>query len=194
MPKVIDHNAYREELAQRTIPLFSQHGYHGLSMRKIAEALTVSKSALYHYFPAKADLFEACTAMLVRGIQSQREHLTSELTSPTTAQKLSALRDINDQLTIGFGNEMALMFDYLRGKSTNEIKKDKSMVLANSNYRDLFIAITGEDLADITFSIVLGNLMRCHFLGEKSDFSDIQPQISILLDSTGLQDLANVDL
>jgi AcrR family transcriptional regulator len=183
MPKIIDHNRYREELTLRTTPLFSRYGYHGLSMRKIAQELSISKSALYHYFPAKADLFEACTAMLVRGLQTQREQLEGALTSPTTAQKLLALRDINNQLTIGFGDEMSLMFDYLRGKSANEIKKDTSMGLANSNYKALFVAIVGDDLADIVFNIVIGNLIRCYFLGDKSDFADIQRQLSTLIDS-----------
>jgi AcrR family transcriptional regulator len=181
MPKIVDHKAYRQDLAQRAIPLFSQYGYHGLSTRKIAEELAISKSGLYHYFPKKSDLFEACTAMLASGIHEQKEKIEGLLESPTIAQRLALLRDVNNQIASGFSDEMSLLFDYLRGRSANEIKCDKSVELANVTYRDLFVVIVGADLADSVLSMVLGNLLRCYFLGEKSDFSKIETQISILL-------------
>jgi AcrR family transcriptional regulator len=183
MPKIVDHKAYRQDLAQRAIPLFSKYGYHGLSTRKIAEELAISKSGLYHYFPNKSDLFEACTAMLVNGVHEQKKKLETLLKSPTTAQRLVVLRDVNEQISAGFSDEMSLLFDYLRGRSANEIKNDKSMELANSSYRDLFVVIVGGDLADAILSMVLGNLLRCYFLGEESHFSQIETQISILLNT-----------
>lgn len=39
--------------------LFIQQGYHGLSMRQIAEALGVSKAALYYHFKDKEELLLA---------------------------------------------------------------------------------------------------------------------------------------
>ena len=39
--------------------LFIQQGYHGLSMRQIAEAVGVSKAALYYHFEDKEELFLA---------------------------------------------------------------------------------------------------------------------------------------
>ena len=59
MPKIIDRDAYRAELAGKAIAVFTEHGYNGLGMRGIAEAIGVSKSALYHYFPTKKDLFSS---------------------------------------------------------------------------------------------------------------------------------------
>ena len=183
MPKIVDHKAYRQDLALRAIPLFSKYGYHGLSTRKIAEELAISKSGLYHYFPKKSDLFEACTAMLVSRVHQQKKALEKLLVDPTTAQRLAILRDVNNEIAVGFGDEMSLLFDYLRGRSASEIKTDKSMELANANYRELFVVIVGVDLADTVFSMVLGNLLRCYFLGEKSDFSTIETQISTLLNT-----------
>lgn len=37
--------------------LFIQHGYHGLAMRQIAEAVGVTKPALYYHFADKEELF-----------------------------------------------------------------------------------------------------------------------------------------
>jgi AcrR family transcriptional regulator len=39
--------------------LFIQHGFHGLAMRQIAEALDVSKAALYYHYRDKEELFVA---------------------------------------------------------------------------------------------------------------------------------------
>jgi AcrR family transcriptional regulator len=181
MPKIVNHKAFRQDLAQRAIPLFSRYGYHGLSTRKIAEELAISKSGLYHYFPKKSDLFEACTVMLATGIHEQTKKVEQLLKSPTITQRLAVLRDVNTQMSAGFSDEMSLLFDYLRDRSANEVHNDKSMELANANYRDLFIVIVGVELADAVLSMVLGNLLRCHLLGEKSDFSKIETQISILL-------------
>jgi AcrR family transcriptional regulator len=40
--------------------LFSQHGYHGVSMDEIAAASGISKPMLYEYFGSKEKLFLAC--------------------------------------------------------------------------------------------------------------------------------------
>ncbi len=58
MPKLVDHNAYREELLSRVFELFALHGYRGVTMRSIAKHLGVSTGKLYHYFPTKEALFE----------------------------------------------------------------------------------------------------------------------------------------
>ena len=47
------------EILVQAAPLFIAHGYHGLSMRQIAEALGVTKAALYYHFKDKETLFLA---------------------------------------------------------------------------------------------------------------------------------------
>jgi DNA-binding transcriptional regulator YbjK len=46
----------RQQILSTAKILFIQQGYHGLSMRQIAEALGVSKAALYYYFRDKEEL------------------------------------------------------------------------------------------------------------------------------------------
>jgi hypothetical protein len=105
------------------------------------------------------------------------------LISPTINQRLSLLRNVNKQMATGFSDEMSLLFDYLRGRSANEVQNDKSMQLASANYRDLFVVIVGVDLADTILSIMLGNLLRCYFLGEEGDFTKIESHVYILLNT-----------
>jgi AcrR family transcriptional regulator len=51
--------AVRERILEQAALLFVEHGYHGLSMREIAEAVGVSKAGLYYHFADKEQLFVA---------------------------------------------------------------------------------------------------------------------------------------
>lgn len=52
----------RRQLLEAGTALFAEHAYEEISMRQIAAAAGVSKPLLYHYFPAKVDLFKAAVA------------------------------------------------------------------------------------------------------------------------------------
>lgn len=49
----------RDHILQQSARLFVDRGYHGLSMRELAEAVGVSKAALYYHYRDKEDLFMA---------------------------------------------------------------------------------------------------------------------------------------
>ncbi len=53
MPKIVDHDAYREELLEKCFNLFSRKGFHNVSTREICKEVGVSTGTLYHYFPSK---------------------------------------------------------------------------------------------------------------------------------------------
>ncbi|MEM9137131.1 MAG: TetR/AcrR family transcriptional regulator [Cyanobacteria bacterium P01_F01_bin.42] len=57
MPKVVDHERYRKELLQGSLELFAERGYGSITMRQIAQGLSVSTGTLYHYFPSKEQIF-----------------------------------------------------------------------------------------------------------------------------------------
>jgi AcrR family transcriptional regulator len=57
MPKIVDHNLYRQELLSKCFDLFAEKGYGSITMRQISQGLGVSTGTLYHYFPSKKELF-----------------------------------------------------------------------------------------------------------------------------------------
>ena len=57
MPKIVDHDKYRKELADKCMDLFSKKGYSNVTMREISKELGVSTGSLYHYFPNKEAIF-----------------------------------------------------------------------------------------------------------------------------------------
>lgn len=58
MPKIIDHEEYREKLLHQYFEMFAHKGYLDVTMRQIAKELGVSTGTLYHYFPSKKSLLE----------------------------------------------------------------------------------------------------------------------------------------
>jgi AcrR family transcriptional regulator len=56
MPKIVDHDARREELVEATWRVIARAGMVGATMREIAREAGVSTGILAHYFADKADL------------------------------------------------------------------------------------------------------------------------------------------
>ena len=165
MPKIIDHDKHRETLARNAAPLFSKYGYSGLGMRKIAEELGLSKSALYHYFPNKQALFHASTAAVMR--------FENPATAPN-GDPIDALLQTLKEMEPEFPQEMTLVFDYLRGKTATEISQDSTMQLANARYTSLVKAVTGEKDAANAICLILGVLLMRYFDGGKTSFDIIE--------------------
>ncbi|MCZ4257181.1 helix-turn-helix domain containing protein [Sulfitobacter sp. G21635-S1] len=151
MPKRVDHEAYSRALAGRAAAYFSAHGYAGTGMRQIADHLGVSKSALYHYFPNKEALFLACTRQIMAG-------LDSGLVDPGASEQENLDR-LLEVMRVNFGAEMALVFDYLRGKTRAEIAQDEAMQMAMESYRALVERIVGQARAEETLARLLGTLL-----------------------------------
>jgi len=47
----------REEILDRAVGLFAEHGYRNTDLQWVADALGVSKGTIYRYFPSKESLF-----------------------------------------------------------------------------------------------------------------------------------------
>jgi TetR/AcrR family transcriptional regulator len=54
------HEAKREALLREAAAAFNRRGFHATSLDDIARNLGVTKAALYHYFPNKNALLQAC--------------------------------------------------------------------------------------------------------------------------------------
>ncbi|MDY6903389.1 MAG: TetR/AcrR family transcriptional regulator [Thermodesulfobacteriota bacterium] len=58
MPKIVDHQKFKEELLLKCFELFTSRGYDTVTMREIANSLDVSTGLLYHYFPDKQTMLQ----------------------------------------------------------------------------------------------------------------------------------------
>ncbi|MFC4075800.1 TetR/AcrR family transcriptional regulator [Salinithrix halophila] len=112
MPKVIDHDEYREELLSQCLELFAREGYGALSMRKIADALDVSTGTLYHYFSSKEDLFHQLVEVIT--CQDLFDAETALKDAETLDARIDALLRFIEERESSFLNQVFIWMDYYR--------------------------------------------------------------------------------
>ena len=183
MPKKIDHKAYKTQLAKKAARLFSAHGYDGLGMRKIAAELGLSKSALYHYFPTKRDLFHACTEEVTQFDGVVDSTLQQAISSAPLTERVRMLFESLKEMEPIFPAEMSLLFEYLRGRAPNDIAKDPSMRLANDRYYAMVEQFVGKQHALPVMAIVTGALMHRYFNGQTTDLEEYQRWLVVAIES-----------
>jgi AcrR family transcriptional regulator len=80
----------RERILREATRLFVARGYHGLSMREIAEAVGVSKAGLYYHFKDKEDLF---LAILTDNLERMEREIQTDGQAGTTRARVRALTE-----------------------------------------------------------------------------------------------------
>jgi AcrR family transcriptional regulator len=73
-----------EQILNVATDLFVQKGYHGLSMREIAEALGVTKAAIYYHYKDKEELFYA---ILIKNLEEMGVVLDRVCSAPVSASE-----------------------------------------------------------------------------------------------------------
>jgi len=183
MPKKVNHEQYRLELAQNAIRLFSEYGYTGLGMRKIAAELGISKSALYYYFPSKQALFHTCTDLATRFDGNLEDLPPDTEQDPSTEVKINSLVNIIRNLEPDFPKEMSLLLDYLRGNSKEEIANDPTMKLANQRYEMLVKQFVEEKDSKPVLCLLMGTLLMRFFDGGHTSLDEIENWLVNILNS-----------
>lgn len=154
MPKVVDHEACRREIAEKAVAVFRAQGYRRLSLRGIAGEIGVSKSSIYHYFPNKQALFSACTEVVTAPLT------TIAQAPPENSEKaLDQLIALFHQLRPVFEGELALLLDYLGSNNDHECGANPDMQRVWSRYQTAMAAITGNDRARPALMMLLGALL-----------------------------------
>lgn len=179
MPKIVDHQAYRRELAIKAVDIFTEHGVNGLGMRGIAEALGISKSALYHYFPSKDELFKASTEVFLE--PSSLYGLVDG--EPLPQGKKERLIKLVTTLDSRFRGELTLMLEYTKAKEVQQISDDSLLALANQQFKIELGKAVGTS-RNQAFALLFGGLTMRLFDGEKTEIASIVEWILTLTKGT----------
>ena len=155
MPKVIDHQQYRAQLALQAAEVFLKHGYRQLGMRQLAHELGVSKSKLYHYFASKEALFSAATEAI---IAADSQAFAPPQVSQDSEQQVEQLIGLINAWLPRFSAELRLTMDYIEIIGQERVGDDSVMQLSQQKYRDLFAAIVGHQRPDAAYGAALGIL------------------------------------
>lgn len=172
MPKIVDHDAYRLEIARKAAEVFSRYGYSNLGMRAIAEEIGISKSALYHYFESKEDLFAEATKVVLNfeGVFQEVEKLRDQ----PLRVRVNAYFDFFESLEPTFPSELSLLVDYLRGMTPEEVKNDPNMALSNNSFLKLAELFVGKKNAKAVHCLMQGLLLQRYFDGQQTSLREIR--------------------
>jgi len=112
MPKIVDHDVYRDELIHRYFDDFAQRGYNDVTMRQIAEKLDVSTGTLYHYFPTKKSILEHMFQLASK--RDISEAIASIDENTPLEKRITAFTDYIMKKEAWFQDIVLLTIDYYR--------------------------------------------------------------------------------
>ncbi len=158
MPKVVDHDAYRDELLSRCFWVFAKYGYDKMTMRKIAGVLKVSTGTLYHYFPNKQAIIKALFDWVMRTNIGDAYNRTRDI------------KDVNGRIDIAcafwkenaeyYRHVMLLAYDFWRNTTVSE---SEPVFLAFANYyKDAMVRIfdISYEFSELLFTLFLGAIFH----------------------------------
>ena len=159
MPKIVDHEKYREELLKQAFELFARKGYDSLTMREIAKELDISTGTLYHYFSNKSSIFRQMIELLNRDhILQIMDNLDTSVNPQDMIQ--SAIMNVLKAEKF-FQDLIFLLFDYYR---RNDLKDPEGFIPPILLYYRKSImenlGITKPKIADVLISFMIGLIVQ----------------------------------
>lgn len=155
MPKIVDHDRYRQELLSQCLEVIAEKGYATITMREIASGLGVSTGTLYHYFPSKEQLFE----QLVEYISNQdtaAELITAVRQIPSRADRLEAMFHYFAEHEEYFLRQTLMLMDFSRQHSRADINQNETLKRAGERYEKAIAQML--DIPDPAVAILVINL------------------------------------
>lgn len=170
MPKIVDHDAYREEILAQCYALFAREGYAAVTLRRLCRELGISTGALYHYFESKEAIFEQTVAYIARKELTAAVREVSQ--SSTRAERLQALTSFllehDEQLRL----LLMLIFDASRQNSA--FAASGIFQLALDTYVEAiiqYIPDIPEQDARFAVDMLLGAIIRRLLVRRADDFT-----------------------
>ncbi|TVQ91576.1 MAG: TetR/AcrR family transcriptional regulator [Deltaproteobacteria bacterium] len=156
MPRIVDHEARREELLDRAFELFALRGYAAVSMRDLARSIDATTGTLYHYFPSKDDIFEA---LVRRRAEADLREATKDLSPDATpAEQLAAFTTFYVNRLDGLQDTLRVVLDFKQQRPPGEAHE--FIVAAFEAYRAPLRAVFGEELGTVGLSLLIGLLTQ----------------------------------
>ncbi|PMH07392.1 TetR/AcrR family transcriptional regulator [Vibrio splendidus] len=177
MPKIVDHDKRREEIALKAAGVFLEFGYKELGMRQLCSHLNMSKSAVYHYYKSKDELFKAATEAIVRHDSGNLAELPLAANA-TTKQKIENFIYIFQAIESRHFQEMKLVFDYIDVIGQDAVAQDASIEIANTKYQQLIAQYIDKESALELYSILIGLLTHQTLCGGKLEINYIRSVVS----------------
>lgn len=158
MPKIVNHDDYREEILEKSFDLFARNGFSSVTIRQLANELEISTGTLYHYFPNKESVFRQMMEHISRKqVNNIVERFKKTKSVEERTQAMFQYIMSNEKF---FQNVLLLMIDYYRHNGSDE----GNFILEIANYYRNTIAeqigLGDTAMASMIFSYCLGLILQ----------------------------------
>ncbi|MDP3283497.1 MAG: TetR/AcrR family transcriptional regulator [Desulfobacterales bacterium] len=89
MPRIVDRDKKRSEIAQKAIEVLAKRGFQATTIQEIADAAGLGKGTVYHYFKTKEEILSAVSEEIFH--EMERSFGAALLRIDKPMEKLSAL-------------------------------------------------------------------------------------------------------
>jgi AcrR family transcriptional regulator len=121
MPKIVDHDEYREEMLEKCFHFFSRKGYAKVTMREIADEIGISTGTLYHYFSTKENILGELIAWA--GEKNVSAYISRVKPADSIRHRFKLIVDFWKENGNFYQNIMLLTIDMQRNSSSEQYEK-----------------------------------------------------------------------
>ena len=89
MPKIVNRDKKRSEIAQKAIAVLAKRGFQATTIQEIADAAGLGKGTIYHYFKTKEEILLVVSEQMFREMERSFGAALLRINEPM--EKLSAL-------------------------------------------------------------------------------------------------------
>ncbi len=162
MPKIVDHDEYREEILRKSFPLFARRGYSKVTIRVLAKELGISTGTLYHYFENKEVLFEQMVRLLAREDAAQLDVMERKSFARTPEKVVEILFQFIQSKEFYFQSVILMVCDVFRyneqGHKNLSVLKDCLDIYREAIHRHLKLG--NPSWENLLLSIVIGTIFQ----------------------------------
>ena len=168
MPKIVDHDLYRDELAMKCFDLFARKGYAAVTMREIASELKVSTGTLYHYFPNKMNILEQVFYLTAKRDVADGVSRVEKFITP--ADRLKAFLEWVADQELHFADVLLITIDYHRQEG-HDAGGLVAGVLATYTDAVAFYVVPDRELSALVMTYLIGLITERIIIRENIDFT-----------------------
>jgi AcrR family transcriptional regulator len=121
MPKIVNHDEYREEMLEKCFHFFSRKGFSKVTMREIAEEIGISTGTIYHYFSTKENILGELIAWA--GEKNVGAYISRVTPADSIGQRFKLIVDFWKENGDFYQNIMLLTIDMQRNSSDEQYQK-----------------------------------------------------------------------
>ncbi len=130
---IVDHDARRREILQKSLTLFADFGYPGVTYKQLADRCGLARTALYKYFPGKREIFDSAISQMVKELAAEFRSTVNQQPGLLASQKLELVLVQAMNLLFQHGKLLQAITEYLiaqRRQGDNVARKVRRHTLA----------------------------------------------------------------